>query len=283
MDEREVAAQVRAQRGAQGVAQFERTVAKARRKDSTRAFAKLTHHVDGRPRIAPDPPLVVPIDELLPGAQAQELDARMGDLIETYRATLQPDRRRLLERFRYADLARKVVGVGSVGTRAWIVLMLGRDDDDPLFLQCKEAQASVLEPFAGAAEQEHHGQRVVEGQRLMQSASDIFLGWVRTTGIDGVERDFYVRQLWDWKSSADLEAMEPDGMADYARLCAWTLARAHARSGDAIAIAAYLGSSDVFDRAIADYAEAYADQNERDHAALVAALDARRLPGERGV
>jgi uncharacterized protein (DUF2252 family) len=283
MDEREVTAQVREQRGKKAVAQFERTTAKARRKDSARAFAKLTHHVNGRPRIAPDPPLIVPVDELLPDGEAHEFEERMGELIESYRATLQPDRRRLLEGFRYADLARKVVGVGSVGTRAWIVLMLGRDDDDPLFLQCKEAQASVLEPFAGAAEQANHGQRVVEGQRLMQSASDIFLGWIRTTGIDDVERDFYVRQLWDWKSSADLEAMEQDAMANYTRLCAWTLARAHARSGDAIAIAAYLGSGDVFDRAIADYAEAYADQNDRDHAALLAAINAHRLPAEHDI
>jgi len=283
MDEQEVVAQVREQRGEKAVAQFERTTAKARRKDSARAFAKLTHHVNGRPRIAPDPPLIVPVDELLPDGEAHAFEERMSGLIESYRATLQPDRRRLLEGFRYADLARKVVGVGSVGTRAWIVLMLGRDDDDPLFLQCKEAQASVLEPFAGAAEQANHGQRVVEGQRLMQSASDIFLGWIHTTGIDDVERDFYVRQLWDWKSSADLETMEQDAMANYTRLCAWTLARAHARSGDAIAIAAYLGSGDVFDRAIADYAEAYADQNDRDHAALVTAIDAGRLPCETGV
>jgi len=272
LDESEVGDQFREAAGPGQMARFEKTVAKARRKDRTRAFEKLAHTVDGRPRIVADPPLVVPAEDLAPADQARELHDRMGELVASYRTTLPDDRRRLLDRFEYADLARKVVGVGSVGTRAWIVLMVGRDDDDPLFLQCKEAQASVLEPAAGASDFANHGQRVVEGQRLMQAASDIMLGWVRVTGIDGEERDFYVRQLWDWKSSADLETMEPNGMAVYARLCGWTLARAHARSGDAIAIASYLGSGNVFDRALADYSEAYAEQNDLDHRALLAAI-----------
>jgi uncharacterized protein (DUF2252 family) len=262
---------------------FDRTVAKALRKDASRAFAKLTHRVDGEPRIVSDPPLIVPIDELVSAAQVHELEGRMLELIGAYAASLPADRRRLLERFHYADFARKVVGVGSVGTRAWVLLMLGRDDEDPLFLQCKEAQDSVLAPFAGASEYRNQGRRVVEGQRLMQAASDILLGWVHATGIDGVERDFYVRQLWDWKASADLEAMDAPGLAVYARLCAWTLARAHARSGDAIAIGSYLGSGDVFDRAVADYAEGCAEQNERDHRALLDAIESGRIVAQTGV
>ena len=187
-----------------------------------------------------------------------------------------------MEGFHFADAARKVVGVGSVGTRAWIVLMVGHDDNDPLFLQAKEAQTSVLEPFLGKSAHASHGQRVVEGQRLMQSASDIMLGWVRTTGIDGVERDFYIRQMWDGKGSAVIEAMKPATLTAYARLCGWTLARAHARSGDPVAIAGYLGSGDRFDRALATFAEAYADQNERDYAALQRAVDDGRVAAEAG-
>jgi uncharacterized protein (DUF2252 family) len=199
------------------------------------------------------------------------------ELIRSYRRTLQGDRKHLLEDFRFVHLARKVVGVGSVGTRAWIVLMLGRDDQDPLFLQAKEAQSSVLEPFVGKSRYANHGQRVVEGQRLMQAASDIFLGWNRLAGIDGVVRDFYIRQLRDWKGSWAPEAMVPQVMNLYGQMCAWTLARAHARSGDRIAIASYVGSSDVFDRAIASFAEAYADQNERDYAALKSAVKANKI------
>ena len=173
--------------------------------------------------------------------------------------------------------------MGSVGTRAWVVLMLGRDDDDPLFLQCKEAQPSVLEPFLGKSEFAHHGRRVVEGQRLMQASSDIMLGWLRTTGLDGETRDFYVRQLWDWKSSADVESMVPSGMAIYGRMCGWTLARGHARSGDCIAIAGYLGQGDTFDRALVRFAETYADQNELDHHALEQAVASGRVTAESGV
>jgi uncharacterized protein (DUF2252 family) len=249
-----------------------RSAAKARTKDSMKAFSRLTEEVDGVPRIVSDPPLIVPIAELVEEDDAAELEDALQDLVRAYRRTLQGDRRKLLERFRYVDMARKVVGVGSVGTRCWIMLMLGRDDRDPLFLQVKEARPSVLEPVLGGSEFANHGQRVVEGQRLMQASSDIFLGWVRNTRtFDGAERDFYVRQLWDWKTSVDLEAILPRGLELYAQACGWTLARAHARSGDCVAIGAYLGKSDVFDLAVADFAAAYADLNERDYAALVTA------------
>ena len=191
-----------------------------------------------------------------------------------YRRTLQPDRRHLLESYRFVDFGRKVVGVGSVGTRCWIALFLGRDSSDPLFLQIKEAEASVLEAHAGRSGFANHGQRVVEGQRLLQAASDVLLGWVRTPGLDGVERDFYLRQLWDGKFSAVIDTMSASALDIYARLCGWTLARGHARSGDRVAIAAYLGSNDAFDRAMVDFSAAYADQNQRDYDAVSAALAA---------
>src|SRR4051812_38264905 len=206
---------------------FDRNVAKARSKDSMRAFARLTEHVDGHRRVISDPPLIVPIEELVSPEQRAELEQTLREVIRSYRRTLAGDRRHLLERFRYVHAARKVVGVGSVGTRAWIVLMLGNDDTDPLFLQLKEAEQSVLEPFLGESEFANHGQRVVEGQRLMQAASDIMLGWIRTPGVDGVQRDFYIRQLWDGKGSALVESMDPSVLAGYARVCGWTLARAH--------------------------------------------------------
>ena len=206
------------------------------------------------------------------------------ELFREYRETLQRDRRHLLEEFRMVDLARKVVGVGSVGTRCWIVLLLGRDDDDPLFLQIKEAQASVLEPYLGKSEYENHGERVVAGQRLMQATSDIFLGWLHSKEtLDGAERDFYVRQLWDWKTSVDLDTILPAGLELYGEVCGFLLARAHARSGDRIAIASYLGKSDTFDRALAEFAVAYADQNERDHAAVRRAADEGRIAVREGL
>jgi uncharacterized protein (DUF2252 family) len=260
-----------------------RDAAKARRKDSARAFAKLGHRVNGGARIVADPPLIVPIEDLLPNMQAKQLKEALHSLVDAYRASLSGDHGHLVDRYQYADAARKVVGVGSVGTRAWVVLLLGRDSDDPLFLQAKEATRSVLEPFAGKSTFDNQGQRVVEGQRLMQAASDIFLGWLRTTDIDGESRDFYMRQLWDWKGSADITTMRPSDMAAYARLCAWTLARAHARSGDTIGIAAYLGSADIFDRAIATFAEAYADQNERDYTALREAIESGRMEARTGL
>ena len=264
--------------------QFEQNVAKARSKDSLRATGKLTTLVDGERRIVSDSPLITPIEELVPPDELHRLDDYLHGLIRSYRRTLSTDRRRLLERFRYTHAARKVVGVGSVGTRAWIVLMLGRDDNDPLILQAKEAEASVLEPFLGRSEFQSHGQRVVEGQRLTQAASDIMLGWVRVDNpIDGVKRDFYVRQLWDSKGSAIVETMTPRTMTIYAEVCGWTLAKAHARSGDPIALASYLGSTDVFDRALAAFAETYANQNERDYTRLNEAARQGRIKAETGV
>src|SRR5512132_2502275 len=280
LDIDEMNALVSAQLKRKTVKRFEKNVAKARSKDSIKAFDKLVKVVDGRPRLVGDPPLIVPIDDLLPDREYHQIDEAIHNLLRSYRRTLAGDHRHLLEGFRYAHAARKVVGVGSVGTRAWILLMLGHDDSDPLFLQAKEAQASVLEPFLGKSRYRNHGQRVVEGQRLMQSASDIMLGWIRTDGIDGVSRDFYIRQLWDGKGSAVVEAMNPSTLSAYARLCGWTLARAHARSGDAAAIASYLGSGDGFDRAMARFAETYADQNERDYAALKLAVDSGKLAAE---
>jgi uncharacterized protein (DUF2252 family) len=261
-----------------------RSVAKARTKDSMKAFSRLTREVDGEPRIVSDPPLIVPVAEVAEGRGAAELEQALRELLRGYRRTLQGDRRRLLERFRYVDAARKVVGVGSVGTRCWIMLMLGRDDRDPLFLQLKEARSSVLEPVLGGSEFANHGQRVVEGQRLMQASSDIFLGWLRTRyTLEGAERDFYVRQLWDWKTSVDLDTIVPRGLALYAQACGWTLARAHARSGDSVAIGAYLGKSDVFDVAVAEFAAAYADLNERDHAALATAVRTGAVEAREGL
>jgi uncharacterized protein (DUF2252 family) len=253
--------------------------AKALKNDHMRALAKLTHEVEGQPMIVSDPPLVVPLAELVDGGDEQDgLESRIRALYRGYQGALPDDRRALLERFHYVDLARKVVGVGSVGTRCWLLLMLGRDERDPLFLQIKEAEASVLEPLLGRSPFTAHGRRVVEGQRLMQAVSDIFLGWVHTEHeLPGGGRDFYVRQLWDWKSSIDVETILPVGLAAYAVACGWTLARAHARSGDRIAIAAYLGKSDRFDHAVAEFATAYADLNERDHRALVQAVADRRI------
>ena len=260
-------------------------LATARTRDSMQAVAKLTRTVDGRPRIISDPPLVVPIDDLIPADTDREtIEGQLRRLIAGYRRTLGTDRRYLLEQFEFCDMARKVVGVGSVGTRCWIVLMLGRDDADPLFLQVKEAETSVLSRFVGASKFTNQGQRVVAGQRLMQASSDIFLGWQRTeAGLDGKPRDFYVRQLRDWKLSVDIETMVPGGLRLYGALCGWTLARAHARSGDRIAIAAYLGGSDVFDRAVTQFAAAYADQNERDHQSLLDAVASGRIIAERDV
>jgi uncharacterized protein (DUF2252 family) len=254
--------------------QFNRNVAKARAHDSLSAFKKLTHVVNGERRILARPPLIVPVEDLYDSEQLTPFEETVRRVTDAYRQTISGDHQQLIGRFRYVHAARKVVGVGSVGARAWIVLMVGNDGDDPLVLQMKEAEASVLEPFLGASEFATHGQRVVVGQRMMQAASDIMLGWAQTPGIDGVRRDFYIRQLWDGKGSALVETMDPRTMRLYASLCGWTLARAHARSGDAVAISAYLGASDGFDEALASFAELYADQNERDYAALREAADA---------
>lgn len=261
----------------------EANLAKARTKSSLQAFDKLTHVVDGERRIISDPPLIQPIEEIATGVEHDELHRQLRDVIRGYRRTLQSDRRHLLEEFRVVDIARKVVGVGSVGTRAWIILMLGRDDADPLFLQAKEAQTSVLAEYVGHRDDRSPGERVVHGQHLMQANSDIFLGWETVHGLDGVDRDYYIRQLRDWKGAAVVEAMSPATMALYARVCATSLVRAHARSGDRIAIASYLGSGDSFDRAIAEFSEDYADQNERDYDALLRAEKDGRVTVERGL
>jgi uncharacterized protein (DUF2252 family) len=262
---------------------LERAMAKAQRKNSLRALTKLTHLVGGRLRFVSDPPLLVPIEELLPAGEARDETERFGELIDSYSSSLASDRRHLLSSYRCVHLAHKVVGVGSVGTRAWVILLEGRDGNDPLVLQAKEAGPSVLEPFAGASDAATSGQRVVEGQRLMQAASDIFLGWDTRVGFDGEQRDFYVRQLWDGKLSADLAGITDRAFAAYARGCGWTLARAHARTGDRGAIAAYLGSGRSFDKAMARFATVYADQNERDHAALAEAAESGRVVAEHGV
>jgi hypothetical protein len=276
---------IRDQLGTSGkqMKRLQSTVAGARTKDSIRALTKLCRTVDGELRIIGNPPLVTPIEDVLPGTEQEELEDVVRRMIGTYRLTLPRDRRELLESYRYVHAARKVVGVGSVGARTWILLMIGRDGGDPLFLQFKEAQASVLEPFLGKSEFEQHGQRVVEGQRMMQAAPDVMLGWERIITIDGVERDFYIRQLWDSKGSAEVEVMDPAELEAYGRVCGWTLARAHARSGDRIAIASYLGRSDGFDRAMATFAETYADQNERDYRALEAAVTSGRVVAEVGI
>jgi len=263
--------------------QAERSIAKARRRVHARSLARLAGEVDGRLRILADPPLIVPLDDLMPpGAAHDERDEWMRSLVRSYRQSL-AQRHHPIEQFEYVDTARKVVGVGSVGTRAWILLFEGRQRQAPLFLQAKEAQASVLERFAGKSEYRDHGRRVVEGQRLMQAASDVFLGWLRLEGLDGRLRDYYVRQLHDWKGSVDVSTMRAPGMALYARLCGATLARAHARLGDRVAIAAYLGRGDAFDEALAGFSVAYADRNERDYEAFVKAVKSGRLEAETGV
>jgi uncharacterized protein (DUF2252 family) len=277
---RERAAQFKSQM----VKRTERTLAKARTRDSMSAFSKLTERVNGKAEIIDQSPLIVPLRVLVPETELERSFDELHQLLRQFRQTLEFDRRVLLEQFELADFARKVVGVGSVGTRAWIALMFGRDGKDPLFLQMKEAEASVLEDAAGKSQFANHGQRVVVGQRLMQAASDIFLGWLHVkSGLDGVARDFYGRQLRDWKGSAEIEQMVPEGMAVYGRLCGWTLARAHARGGDRIAIAAYLGGGNAFDRAIFEFAQAYADQNERDYQALVAAVKSGRIVAQTGL
>jgi uncharacterized protein (DUF2252 family) len=260
-----------------------KVAAKARTKDSMKALAKLTTVKDGVRRIVSDPPLVVPVEELYPELQSQGLMQLFHQLLRGYRTSLPTDRRHLLEQYKFVQMARKVVGVGSVGTRVWIMLLHGPSEDDVLFLQAKEAEASVLERFTKKSQYANHGARVVAGQRLMQASSDIFLGWQHAEGIDGVTRDFYVRQLQDWKSSVDSDSARPAGLKAYGELCAHTLARAHARSGDRMAIAAYLGNSDTFDRALSEFAERYADQNERDYETFAAACSNGRLHAEQGL
>jgi len=258
-------------------------VAKARTRDSTRVFARRADEVEGELRIVADPPVIIPIEDLVrPGTEWENPDPLIKKLLSSYRRTL-GRHHHPLEEYRYVHSAYKMVGVGSVGTRCYIMLLLGRDHNDPLFLQIKEAQPSVLERFLGASTYPHHGERVVAGQRLMQAATDIFLGWQHIRGLDGVTRDYYVRQFQDWKGSADVDTLLVTGATLYARICGATLARAHARWGDRIAIASYLGKREAFDQAIADFSAAYADQNERDYAAFAAAVDSGRLTAQTGV
>jgi uncharacterized protein (DUF2252 family) len=255
---------------------------KAHTKDSMKALDKLTRVVDGKRRIVSDPPLIVPVEELFPEVESEAMVELFHRVIHQYRQSLPTDRRHLLEGYKFSQMARKVVGVGSVGTRAWIILLHGPRHEDVLFLQAKEAEASVLERFTKKSRYANHGARVVAGQRLMQASSDIFLGWQRTEGIDGVSRDFYIRQLQDWKGSVDPDNALAQGMRLYGDLCAHTLARAHARSGDRIAIASYLGNGTTFEKALARFAETYADQNERDYEAFAAACRSGRLHAEEG-
>jgi uncharacterized protein (DUF2252 family) len=288
LDVEDVATQYKAQlssaerkRRKSGIKVADAQLAHAYTRNNLQAIGKLTELVDGRRRIVSDPPLVVPIAELA-GVDSDRVVDQLHELVTEYRSTLQADRRHLLDHFRLTDVAHKVVGVGSVGTRAWILLLESTVGDEALLLQAKQAGESALSTYAGASEHVNQGERVVVGQRLMQAASDIFLGWVRAEAADG-EQDYYLRQLRDWKLSAEIGDLNPDAMTLYARLCGWTLARAHARSGDRFAISAYLGKSDHFDQAIADFATTYADRNVHDHAALSEAVTTGRLKAETGL
>ena len=272
LDIEDAIGEFRSQMKAKRFKEAEKLLAKAHTKDSMKALGKLTAVADGRRRIISDPPVIVPVEEVYSDVHAAAIYEQIRTVLGKYRRTLQSDRRHLLEQFTLIQMARKVVGVGSVGTRAWILLMEAGDGTEPLFLQAKEAQPSVLAAYCGRSQYANQGERVVAGQHLMQAESDIFLGWTHSPGPDKVDRDFYIRQLKDWKWSAPIEAMIPSGMAVYAGVCGWTLARAHARSGDRVALAAYLGGSGAFGQAIADFAETYADQNEDDYAAFQAAV-----------
>jgi uncharacterized protein (DUF2252 family) len=262
---------------------FQRRVAKAQSKDHLAALAKLTVEVDGQLRFVNNPPLMVPAEDVFTDVYSNKTLESLFDALSNYRQTLSAERQRLFDRYEFVDLARKVVGVGSVGTRCWVALFVGRDHGDPLFIQIKEAEAAVGEPFLAKNQFPNQGQRVVEGQRLMQGASDIFLGWERFEGEDGISRDFYMRQLWDWKASAVVDQMAPEVLGIYAEICGWTLARGHARSGDAIAMGSYLGGSDRFDRAMCRFAASYADQNERDFDSLRRAIAEGRVDAVSGV
>jgi uncharacterized protein (DUF2252 family) len=283
LDADELTARFGTQLDAGGQDLFDRAWAKGRRKDSARAARKLTEVVDGQLRFAAAPPLLTPLRDLVDGVDPEVSAEWVQGLLDGYAAGLHADREHLFRSYRFVDMARKVVGVGSVGTRAWIFLLVSQGAGDPLVLQAKEAVASVLEPYLGASEYDNHGERVVRGQRMMQAATDIFLSWQRSTGLDGAEHDFYVRQLWDWKASADLSLMSEHGLITYTLACAWSLARSHARSGDRLAIAAYLGKGERFDTAIAEFAARYADQNERDHARLREAIAAGELEATEGI
>ena len=283
LDADELTARFGTRLDADGQELFDRTFAKGRRKDNARAARKLTEVVDGELRFVSAPPLLTPLRELEGSADPDERAAWVRELLDRYAAGLHADREHLFRSYRFVDMARKVVGVGSVGTRAWVFLLVSHGTGDPLVLQAKEAVASVLEPHLGASEFANHGERVVRGQRMMQAATDIFLSWQRSIGLDGLDHDFYVRQLWDWKASADLSRMDEHGLITYTRACAWSLARSHARSGDRLAIAAYLGKGENFDAAIAEFSARYADQNERDHARLAQAIADGELEATVGI
>ena len=266
-----------------GAINFAKPFAKARRKNHLRAVTKLTERVQGELRFRSVPPLLVPLRDVFDTSHPQSQADWVQELMDEYAASLDEDRRYLFSTYRFVDMARKVVGVGSVGTRAVVFLLVGRDGQDPLVLQAKEAQASVLEPYLGSSAYANHGERVVRGQRLSQAASDIFLSWTRSMGFDGNEHDFYVRQLWDWKASIDLSTMSEWGLHAYVRACGWSMARTHARSGDRLAIAAYLGRRANFDQAIARFSTAYADQNEIDYQRLTSAVAAGEVPASLGI
>ncbi len=269
--------------GGKGRIVFTKPFERARRKTSLRAVRKLTERVDGQLRFRHVPPLLVPLRNLLTPGDIPDEGEFVRDLLRNYEASLAADHRYLFSTYRFVDMARKVVGVGSVGTRAWVFLLVGREGRDPLVLQAKEAQHSVLEPHLGSSEFDNSGERVVRGQQISQAVNDIFLGFQRTQGIEGGIHDFYVRQLWDWKASADLSTLSESGLHAYSRACGWSLARAHARSGDRLAIAAYLGGGPRFDQAIAQFSSAYADQNERDYQRLADAVAGGEVPVELGV
>jgi len=269
--------------GRKGRVVFAKPFAKARHKTSLRAVTKLTERVHGSLRFRSVPPLLVPLRDVFDENHPQSLDEYVQGIMRDYAESLDEDRRYLFGTYRFVDMARKVVGVGSVGTRATVLLLVGRDGKDPLVLQAKEAQASVLEPYLGASEFESHGERVVRGQRISHAASDIFLSWTRSMALDGMVRDFYVRQLWDWKASMDLSTMSESGLHAYTRACGWSLARAHARSGDRLAIAAYLGTGPAFDKAITRFSAVYADQNELDHQRLAEAVATGEVPAVTGI
>jgi len=263
--------------------QAKKVIDKAYSRDSLQAAAKLTEVIDGHRRFISDPPMIMPISTLMPEVDAGDVTDAMAELLVSYRTVLQSDRAHLVSQFTVVDLARKIVGVGSVGTRAWVLLLEGRSPDDILLLQAKEAQRSVLEEYLAPSVYSNQGERVVAGQHLMQAHSDIFLGHQGVIALDGSERDFYVRQLRDWKGSFDPNYMIPRGLSIYGNVCGRTLARAHARSGDRIAIASYLGGGSAFDRAIVEFAEAYADQNELDYQALKAAVASGRITAQMGI
>ncbi len=269
--------------GTKGRILFAKPFAQARRKTSLRAVTRLTEQVDGKPRFRSVPPLLVRFADLHDPADPRAEGDYVRDLLKRYVASLDEDRRYLFGTYEFVDMARKVVGVGSVGTRAWVLLFAGRGGQDALVLQMKEAQASVLEPYLGSSKFKHHGERVVRGQRMDQAVTDVFLGWQRSQGLDGKDHDFYIRQLWDWKASMDLSVMRYAGLHAYSRACGWSLARAHARSGDRLAIASYLGAGTKFDEAIGRFATAYAEQNELDYQRLREAVAAGELAAEFGV